>query len=246
MNPKPGVPRILLVEDDPVSRAYLVAATRALPADVDAAASVAEAMPLACERSHDLWVFDANLPDGSGAELLRRLRASDPVTPALAHTAARDRSELDALIAAGFAEVLIKPLSAANLQASVRRALGLIVAAENVPADACGKLPLWDDDAALAALNGQQAHVEALRALFLDELPRSRAAIGDAARRGDADAVRADLHRLRASCGFVGAARLGAAVQALQGEPLSAVALQRFEEAVEDLLTDRSGADTLL
>lgn len=242
MNP-PILPRLLLVEDDPVSRAFLSAACEALPALVDAADSVAAALTLAGAHRHALWLIDANLPDGSGAELLRRLRLSDPATPALAHTAARDRGELDALIAAGFAEVLIKPLSAASLQSGVRRALGRVVAAQSAPAEACGKLPLWDDAAALSALNGQHAHVAALRALFLDELPRSRDAVRSAAARGDTDAVRASLHRLRASCGFVGAARLGAVVHGFESQPLSTEALQRFEEVVQDLLTDRSGGD---
>ena len=230
------LPRLLLVEDDPVSRAFLSAACEALPAVVDAADCLATALILAAGHGHALWLIDANLPDGSGAELLRRLRAADPATPALAHTASHDRGELDALIAAGFAEVLVKPLSAGSLLASVRRVLGLSIESGIAAAGTCGKLPLWDDTAALSALNGQQAHVDALRALFIDELPRCRDAIRGAAGRGEREEVCANLHRLRASCGFVGAARLGAAVHALENQPQSAAARQRFEEVVGDLL----------
>ena len=235
MNP-PILPRLLLVEDDPVSRAFLSAACEALPAVVDAADSVATALTLASAHRHALWLIDANLPDGNGAELLRRLRTTDPATPALAHTAARDHGELDALIAAGFAEVLVKPLSATSLQANLRRALGLVAATKSSTVEPCGKLPLWDDAAALSALNGQHAHVAALRALFLDELPRSRDAVRSAAARTASMSPRADLHRLRASCGFVGAPRLGAIVHGFENQPLSTAALQRFEEVVEDLL----------
>lgn len=233
MNPKPGVPRILLVEDDPVSRAYLVAATRALPADVDAAASVAEAMPLARERSHDLWVFDANLPDGSGARLLSRLRATGALTPAIAHTASRDRNDLDALLDAGFAEVLVKPIQAMQWQGSLRRALGAggRAIAEKRSMHG-GKLPVWDDDAASTALAGNSQHIAALRALFIAELPGQRDAIRD----GDAGTRRRELHRLRASCGFAGAARLSAAVAQLQEMPHDDRALQRFMHAVDDTL----------
>src|SRR5690606_33004214 len=67
-------PRILLVEDDPTSRAFLQAATEALPAVVDIAGSVAEALALATRHAHALWLIDAHLPDGSGSELLRVLR----------------------------------------------------------------------------------------------------------------------------------------------------------------------------
>jgi HPt (histidine-containing phosphotransfer) domain-containing protein len=48
--------------------------------------------------------------------------------------------------------------------------------------------------------------------------------------------MRAELHRLAASCGFVGAARLAAVVRELQAAPLQPQALQRFDAAVDDLL----------
>ena len=72
-------------------------------------------------------------------------------------------------------------------------------------------------------------HVAALRRLFLDELPGMRAGIADPATRAGT------LHRLRASCGFVGAARLDAAVQALQ-ESKSEAALQRVLDTLQDTL----------
>jgi CheY-like chemotaxis protein/HPt (histidine-containing phosphotransfer) domain-containing protein len=234
MNPNNAtLPRILLVEDDPVSQAFLAAAIEALPAVVDRAGSLAAARRLAAGHAHALWLVDANLPDGHGAELLAQLRVDFPDTPALAHTASQDRHALDTLIDAGFLEVLVKPLSAKFLQAAIGRALG----APSVVSMAAGpKLPSWDDAAALSALNGQHEHVQALRKLFLDELPQQRRSIGSAAANGDLAAMRSTLHRMRASCGFVGAARLDAAVRTLESDLHCASALQRFDEAAGDLL----------
>ena len=65
----------------------------------------------------------------------------------------------------------------------------------------------------------QRAHIDALRGLFLDELPQAHALIVAAAREGDIATMAASLHKLRASCGFVGAARLAASVAALQQHP---------------------------
>lgn len=237
MKPTP-LPRVLLVEDDPVSRAFLAAALEALPAQVDAVASCGQARQRAQDApGHALWLIDANLPDGRGAELLADLRAHAPRTPALAHTASTQRADLDALLAAGFLEVLVKPIAARALQGAVGRVLELepTPIGEAAPAP-CGKLPDWDDAAALAALKGESAHVAALRRLFLGELPGQRQAIAAALAAGAVDRAGSELHRLRASCGFVGAARLGAAVRALAAEPHSGTALQRFEEAVDDLL----------
>lgn len=225
-------PRLLLVEDDPVSAAFLREAAAALPALVDVAGTMAEALACASTQHHDLYLFDANLPDGRGETLLRQLRDLGLAAPALAHTAAREGALRDRLLAAGFVDVLCKPLAVAELQDALRRHLAL-------PPTGCGKLPSWDDDAALAALGGQQAHVDALRDLFLKELPGQRERIQAASVQGDEAAIRAELHRLVASCGFVGAARLAAAVRELQAAPLQAPALQRFGFAVDDLLGEK-------
>ena len=229
MNPGPhALPRLLLVEDDPVSAVFLRDAATALPAAVDVAGNIADALAGAATRQHDLYLIDANLPDGRGEALLQALRDLGVATPALAHTAAHDAAIRERLLAAGFIDVLCKPLTMAELHDALRRHLGIAF-------PACGKQPNWDDGAALAALGGQQAHVDALRGLFLQELPGQRERIEAAAANGDEVAIRAELHRLVAGCGFVGAARLAAAVGELQAAPLDANALQRLGFAIEDL-----------
>lgn len=234
-------PRVLLVEDDPVSRAFLAAAVASLPATVHEAASIAEALALALDGEHDLFLIDANLPDGCGVDLLRELRMHANA-PALAHTAATRRSDLDALIEAGFVEVLVKPLGAAQLQHAIGRTLHGTTSVAATPR--CGKLPVWDDEAALAALNGLRPQAMQLRALFLRELPSQRDAVVAAACAGDIAKLHAQLHRLQGSCGFVGAARLSVAVLALREVPDAADALENFVHAASDTLAsalDASG-----
>ncbi|WP_462116737.1 response regulator, partial [Lysobacter xanthus] len=72
--------RALLVEDDPVSRAWLQAALERVPVDVDAAADCAAARDLADRNAYDLLVVDANLPDGRGDDWLRARRALGDAT----------------------------------------------------------------------------------------------------------------------------------------------------------------------
>jgi DNA-binding response OmpR family regulator len=243
MNPTDGaapssIPRLLLVEDDATSRAFLGAAAEALPADVDAVATVAEALARTAANDYALWLIDANLPDGDGAGLLAGLRSRGLRTPALAHTAAHERTSAEALLAAGFLAVLVKPMPAATLQAAIRDALDAHAPAplHLVEPPPPGDAPVWNDQAALTALHGEQTHVDALRGLFLDELPASRAAIAAAVRDGDQAALRSALHKLQASCGFVGAARLSAAVVAMQERPDAPDALDAFMTAVEETL----------
>ena len=229
---------LLLVEDDPVSRAFLVEALTALPARVDAADCIAAAETLAGEHLHDVWLIDAHLPDGDGRQCLQRLRALHPEVPALSVTAEAFREELDALCEAGFLEVIQKPVTIALLLASVRRALGQ--RAVIVMAETGAKLPHWDDAAALAALAGNAAILSTLRALFFAELPSQCAQAEVAFARADADEVRAILHKLKASCGFVGAARLRQAVQVWSEAPLDAARRQRFAGAVEDIFATQT------
>ncbi len=233
-------PRVLLVEDDATTRAFLSAAIEALPAEVEAVASCAEARAAAARGGHALWLLDAHLPDGDGASLLAELRDLGLQTPALAHTAAREHSVLEALVTAGFAEALVKPISTAQLHAALRRALGTgggRVAEACMDSAAAADLPVWDDAAALSALHGQQAHVSALRQLFLDELPGARDAVAAAVAATSPAALQAALHKLRASCGFVGAARLGAMVSLLQQAADPHLQLDDFLAAVQDTLS---------
>ena len=227
--------RLLLVEDDAVSAAFLADALASLPAIVHVAGDIAEARRLAAAHAHALLLVDAHLPDGDGLDCLRALRECT-AAPALALTAGAARGELDALCAAGYLEVLMKPVSVALLQASARRALGLAPGADVALPATAGKLPVWEDARALAAIGGKREALLRLRGLFLDELPGMRDALHAAQAAGDRAQVAAIVHKLRASCGFVGAARVAASVEALAAAPLDAAALRGFDFAIGDAL----------
>jgi len=209
-------PTVLLVEDDPTTRAFLHAVTRALDVDIDLAASMQEALRLAHSTCYNVFLLDAHLPDGSGTELLKQLRRMYPEIPALAHTAVTDPAELQHLRDAGFDAAISKPVSAENWQKTLSALL--------TPASP-STIPLWDDTAALKILGGNPGDLKALRELFVHELPDQINILERAHAHHDNTAIQSELHRLRASCGFVGAARLTAAIGRWRGhrETLSEV-----------------------
>lgn len=223
-----ALPRLLLIEDDPVSRSFLQAVLESLPAQVDCSDTAAGAYECAMRHQHALWLIDVNLPDGTGSALLHRLRQQQRQTPALAHTADTSSTLASQLRSDGFIDVLVKPLSREALLHSVRAALPEPPAAAD--------LPNWDEQRALSALNGQQSHIKALRELFMGELPSVRDAIAHALSNDQAEPLRQQLHRLQASCGFVGAVRLGAAAARLQQAPRDAAARQQVQQAINQLL----------
>ena len=260
----PMKPRVLVVEDDPVSRVFFLEVLSGLPAVVDAADGCGEAIAFARARPHALWLVDAHLPDGGAVDLLPRLRGvrGDADAIALAHTASRHPGVHATLLGAGFADVLAKPIGASHLLATVRRRLRMqvrepratfapvtaapVTAAPVTTAPATTGMASdvstgpWDDAAAMAAV-GNASDVHALRALFARELPGVVAQVGAALRAGDAAAAREPLHRLASACAFTGAHRLGAAVRDLHREPFDMVAATAFREAAAQVLAPPVG-----
>ncbi|MEO8743604.1 MAG: response regulator [Lysobacteraceae bacterium] len=217
---------LLLVEDDAVSRGFLNHALQSMPSTVvDTANDAAQAIAIVRDHIHVLWLLDANLPDASGEQLLHDLRALRPNIPALCLTAEVQRERLDGLRAAGFVDVLQKPLSIAVLHAAVRAAVD-----GNASPSSDQQAQVWDDAQALVALGGNAAAMHAMRTLFVAELPGQAETIARAIAHGDADTVRAQLHRLKASCGFVGSLRLLDAVRGLHDMPLDAERARYFQE----------------
>jgi len=214
MDTHPEPVKVLLVEDDLTTAHFFQAVLQPLPAAVDWARSCAQARGYVQSQAHHLWLIDLNLPDGNGMELLSQLRALHPSTPALAHTAELNSGARLTVQHASFIETLIKPFSAATLLRTVQCAL-------QHPAGTP-----WDESAALKALGGQVQHLQTLRKLFLDELPVMQAAIHQALAQDDQATLNAYLHRLKASCGFVGAVQLARAVRQLQHLPNSAISRQ--------------------
>ena len=196
--------RVLLAEDDPVSRDFLREAIRACGAEVADCADGTRALALARSQRWDLLILDHQLPAQTGDAVLAALRddagAASRTTPAIATSAAPD-AETARLLRAGFLEVLAKPMTTGSLSAALRRN-------GCTPAGS----PLDDDDA-LRACGSPQA-VARLRRLFAEqELPKVQGELDRLAH--TPQALRPTLHRLRASCGFCGAQALAQASVAL-------------------------------
>jgi DNA-binding response OmpR family regulator len=75
--------RILLVEDDPVVRAFLADNLLADGYEPLVAETARDALRLLEYKQPDLAVVDLNLPDGSGLELIRTVRSADGIASRL-------------------------------------------------------------------------------------------------------------------------------------------------------------------
>lgn len=195
---------ILLAEDDPVSRTFLTEAARALGVTVTACADGNAALLHARRQHFDLLVLDHHLPGRDGTAILASSRAdagsASHATPAIATSADAD-SRARELLAAGFIEVLPKPLSLDAFQAALLR-------------HGCPQPSTLDDAGGLRAC-GSAATLATLRKLFVQQdLPQLGRDLDRLA--GDPAALQAALHRLHAACGFCGATALAAAGERLR------------------------------
>ena len=212
--------KLLLLEDDSVSRAFLAEVLVAGGHHVCAVNDGLEALGYARQQRYDLLLLDLNVPGLGGDQLLASLRAgsTDPSlraasadSRAVVLSAEMNQARRASLLAAGFADVAVKPIAADALLALVEAHAPGPGSVDVVTLSA--QAPLWDEAAALTMTGGKRATVVALRGLLLAELPSQKQRLAIAFANSDWGSAAAELHRLRAACGFCGAAQLGLAAK---------------------------------
>ncbi len=112
--------RILVVEDDPILSNGLQAGLSLTGATVDAVATCEDAAAALSATSYSAIVLDIMLPDGSGVDLLRRLRRQRDGTPVLLLTARDNVSDKVEGLDAGADDYLAKPFDLDELAARLR------------------------------------------------------------------------------------------------------------------------------
>jgi DNA-binding response OmpR family regulator len=124
------VTRILVVEDDPATAAFLADNLEADGFSVGRASAAGEAMRAIEVRQPDLIVLDVMLEDGSGLVLLDRVRASDgtsaridPDVPVLVLSGRGSEIERVRGFERGADDYLVKPFAYPELVARVRALL---------------------------------------------------------------------------------------------------------------------------
>jgi DNA-binding response OmpR family regulator len=116
-------PKILLVEDDVVLATSLSKYLQLNGYDVDVAKSYYEAGDKTYENKYDLYIFDINLKDGSGIELLEDLRFAEDNTPTIFISALRDTKTVVKGFNAGAEDYIKKPFDPEELLVRIKARL---------------------------------------------------------------------------------------------------------------------------
>ncbi|WP_373535777.1 PAS domain S-box protein [Microcoleus sp.] len=110
--------KVLVVDDEPDNREFLIVALEQLGAQATAAASAQEAIELLQQSPPDILVSDIGMPVEDGYSLIRKVRSSqsDKIKrlPAVALTAYASEQDRDRAIDAGYDEHLAKPIDPAR------------------------------------------------------------------------------------------------------------------------------------
>lgn len=114
---------IFLLEDDETLGRGIAMALTGPETSVVCRPSLAKARETLAEDRFDLLILDVNLPDGSGLDLLRQIRAGGDTTPVILLTA--NDLELDEVtgLEAGADDYITKPFTLAVLRARVNAQL---------------------------------------------------------------------------------------------------------------------------
>ncbi|MCL4791168.1 MAG: response regulator transcription factor [Gammaproteobacteria bacterium] len=120
--------RLLIVEDDVALRQSLAAKLREADFTVDEAGTASEAEYFAAEFAVQLAIIDLGLPDRSGVELIRQLRAVRHTFPIVILTAREHWQDKVNGLNAGADDYVVKPFNIDELKARInallRRAAG--------------------------------------------------------------------------------------------------------------------------
>jgi two-component system KDP operon response regulator KdpE len=163
---------VLLCDDEPQIVRALKIVLREAGFDARPAYTAAEALDIAALAAADAAIVDLVLPDASGIEVCRGLRAWTDM-PIIVVSAVHDEDELVRALEAGADDYVTKPFGARELIARLHAVLRRASAARVAPAVAVGELEI-DLAAHVVRRGGEEIHLTPVEFDLLRVLVRNR------------------------------------------------------------------------
>jgi len=230
--------KVLLVEDDAVSREALTLLLQTLGCTVGTAADGREAVDAVARQTYDLVLMDWRMPVMNGLEAtaaIRAMEAGSRHTRIIGVTASGSRAEREHCLNAGMDGFLRKPVTLSHLQETLAEVAPAAPAPANGGAAPVGVVPMPEEARQrlreLFAVHGRRA------------LEQMRASLA----RGDLGAAREQAHSLAGASAQISAATLSRACKSLEqscegGDQAGARSLlRRVEMALEAVLRETAG-----
>jgi two-component system, sensor histidine kinase and response regulator len=204
--------RVLLVDDEPINRKVAVAILRKIGMETEAAGTGAEALQLIEANDYSLVLMDLHMPEMSGFEAAKKIRAHEKKTDRkrmtiIAMTANDAQTTRGQCLAAGMDDFLTKPIHSDVLIEHVipllnkDRKIPPPVSSESVPAATLSGQELWNRTQALKFLGGDEALFGELAAVFIGRNELLLKNIATAIEHGDAEALQDAAHAYKGAVG---------------------------------------------
>ncbi len=208
-----GSKHILAVDDSQANIQLLEMQLNELGHTVFTARSGTEALTQVEQHDFDLVFMDIQMPDMSGAEVTRRIRASNhklPIIGLTAHATAQEREDYEN---AGMNDVLIKPVHGEKLKAVIQH-MGRSNPRPPLAVGTGIRIPVFDLALSLANANQRFELAAELLNLLLAGLPEDQKAINDVS--ADYPALKKAVHKLHGAVHYCGVPRLTRAIEKLE------------------------------
>jgi two-component system sensor histidine kinase/response regulator len=195
--------RILLAEDNVVNQRVAMGLLQNSGHVVTLAENGRKAVDAFVGQPFDLVLMDMQMPEMGGAEAMSLIRAHErehgghiPIISLTAHALNGDRERC---LEAGADGYVSKPIAPAILFEEIESVLADDRRGTIGPPQE--KTVVASDNDLLARVGGSQELLREVIGLFLEDCPKLLAAVGDAVRRGDTEAVYRASHTLKGSVG---------------------------------------------
>ncbi len=215
--------RVLVVEDNPVNQMVAVGLLEALGYAAETADDGLAALKLYDPLRHDLILMDLQMPRMDGLAATRELRSrldGGPRVPVIAMTAAAVPGERERCLEAGMDDFLTKPVNPEALARTLASWLDGAVSSDTEVDEAAARIVDGVDLGRLDVLRdmrpGDTTYLDRAIGNFVTGAESQLAAVRDAVRVADADALRFSAHRLGGGAGNLGLVAARDAVGALE------------------------------
>lgn len=225
--------KILIIEDDNVCLFAEKKIVSAFTQNIDTAGNMQEALECLKLNRYDLIISDLGLPDGSGAEIAAKVRASaeslNHKTPFIAMTAHRDKEKHQEALSAGFTETATKPLTEEKTAQLLNNYPALEVEITRSKDEMSEDLEIIDLDLTIKRLHSKNAKEAVIGLGILSEsLKDDIPVLQQAQKQNDILGVREVLHKVRGGLLYSGTPCLEKAVADLHLAVKAAQALKEI------------------
>ncbi len=211
--------RVLLAEDNLVNQRLAIRILEKQGHAVTPVLNGRDAVEALEKQAFDVVLMDVQMPILDGMEATARIRRREAGTsrrtPIIALTAHALKGDRERCLAAGMDAYLSKPIQAAELVRALADVASARAGTANPAGPICGP-DLFDEQAALARLDGDSDLLRDVAGLFVTDAARMVEAVRSAVCAGDARGVQLSAHALKGSASTFSARALVEAAWALE------------------------------